>query len=160
MLYGVSPFKDSFGFNFNLKPAMQLVAKVIAINLIKKGETIGYSSRFVCPEDMLVGVIAIGYADGYTSLIKDGTPVLVNQHRTKIIGRVSMDMVTIDLRNCEDAKIGDEVILWGEGLPVEEIARSIGIIPWELLTSVGARVTRVYSKEEIATEHFNSMYSV
>jgi alanine racemase len=144
MLYGVSPFENSLGSTFNLKPVMQLVAKIIAINLIHRGETIGYGSRFVCPEDMLVGVISIGYGDGYTSLIKDGTPVLVQQRRTKIIGRVSMDMATIDLRNCDHVQVGDEVTLWGDGLPVEEVARHIGIIPYELLTSIGSRVTRVY----------------
>lgn len=150
MLYGVAPFRDSVGADFNLRPAMQLVAKVIAINVIGKGESIGYSSRFVCPANMPVGVLAIGYADGYTSMIPDGAPVLVRRsgHKTKVIGRVSMDMVTIDLRGCGDVQIGDEVVLWGDGLPVEEVARSVGMIPYELLTSVGLRATRIYSKDE------------
>jgi alanine racemase len=147
MLYGVSPFKNSCGADFNLRPAMQLVAKIIAINLISKGEAVGYGSRFICPRDMLIGVIRIGYADGYISLIKDGTPVLVNKCHAKVVGRVSMDMVTIDLNDFKDVKIGDEVVLWGEGLPVEEVARNIGIIPYELLTSVGTRVARVYTHE-------------
>ena len=149
MLYGVSPFDNSLGSDFNLKPAMQLVAKIIAINMVRKGESIGYTSRFVCPEDMLVGVISIGYADGYPSFVPDGTPVLVNQRRSSIVGKISMDMATIDLRGHKDAKVEDEVTLWGNGLPVEEVAKKIGIIPYELLTSVGIRVTRVYSKESI-----------
>lgn len=161
MLYGVSPFKDSFGHTFNLKPAMNLVAKLIAIQMVNKNETIGYTSRFTCPEDMRVGVISIGYADGYPSIVPDGTPVLIHNRRTSVIGKLSMDMATIDLRGHPEVKVGDEVVLWGDGLPVEEIAQKIGVIPWELLTSLGTRVTRVYvnsqspSAELSSTERFS-----
>jgi len=144
MLYGISPFSNSLGQDFNLKPAMTLVAKLIAINSINKNETIGYASRFICPEDMLVGVMSIGYADGYPLNAPDGTPVLLNNRRTSIIGKISMDMTTIDLRGHQDANIGDEIILWGNGLPIEEVAKKTGVIAWELLTSVGNRVARLY----------------
>lgn len=145
MLYGVSPFSGFTGSDFKLQPVMQLVTKIIAINLVHKGEAIGYQSRFICPEDMLVGVIAIGYADGYLSTMPDGMPVLVNGYRAKVVGKVSMDMATIDLRGCHNVKIGDEVILWGAELPVEEVAKGLGVIPYALLTAVGSRVTRVYT---------------
>jgi len=155
MLYGVSPFFNSNGDAFNLKPAMHLVAKIIAINLIRKNETIGYASRFVCPEDMAVGVISIGYADGYPSIVPDGTPVLVHQRKSNIIGKISMDMATIDLRGHTNVKIGDEVTLWGNGLPIEKIARKIGIIPYELLTSLSTRATRVYTKEFLPESYYH-----
>ena len=94
----------------------------------------------MCPEDMLVGVVAAGYGDGYPRHIDNGTPVLVNGKRAFIIGRVSMDMITIDLRDQPHAKEGDLVTLWGEGLPVEEIAKHANTIAYELLCQVTSRV--------------------
>ncbi|MDX1824816.1 MAG: alanine racemase C-terminal domain-containing protein, partial [Thiohalomonadales bacterium] len=97
-----------------------------------------------CPQDMTVGVVAIGYGDGYPRHAPSGTPVLVNGQRVPLVGRVSMDMISVDLRNCTHARIGDPVVLWGQGLPVEEIAANAGTIGYELLCRVTQRVPFTY----------------
>ena len=122
---------------------MTLSTRMIAINARKKGDVIGYGSTWTCPEDMPVGVVAIGYGDGYPRHAGNGTPVLVNGRRVPLVGRVSMDMICVDLRSQPDARIGDPVVLWGEGLPVEEIAEAAGTIAYELLCGVTPRVTLV-----------------
>ncbi|VAW88442.1 Alanine racemase [hydrothermal vent metagenome] len=140
MLYGVSPFENSTAHEHDLQPVMTLKTSVMAINQVAKGEAIGYGATWHCPETMPVGIIAIGYGDGYPRHIKLGTPVLINGLRVPIIGRVSMDTMCVDLRHCSDVKIGDTVTLWGEGLPVEEIARCAGTIAYELLCQLTPRV--------------------
>jgi len=145
MLYGVSPVTGTSAAELDLKPVMTLVSELIAINPRRKGEAIGYGGDWICPEDMPVGVVAIGYGDGYPRHAPPGTPVLVNGTRVPIVGRVSMDMVTVDLRSLPDAKVGDPVVLWGAGLPVEEIASLSGTIGYELLCCVTARVPRIES---------------
>jgi len=140
MLYGGTPFNTGTGPDVGLKPVMTLQTQIIAVNRFKKGDTIGYSGTWTCPEDMSVGVAAIGYGDGYPRHAGSGTPVLVNGRRTQLVGRVSMDMICIDLRTIPDAQIGDPVILWGEGLPVEEIARSASTISYELFCGITQRV--------------------
>lgn len=140
MLYGASPFDDQTGAAQGLRPAMTLSTRLIAVNAHKRGEAIGYGGTWTCPEDMPVGVAAIGYGDGYPRHAGNGTPVLVNGERAPLIGRVSMDMLCIDLRGQPRARPGDPVTLWGEGLPVEEIARAAGTISYELLCRVGGRV--------------------
>ena len=140
MLYGVSPFSKGLGLELDLQPVMTLRAELIAINNFKKGDTIGYGGSWQCPEDMAVGVVAIGYGDGYPRHARSGTPVLVNGQRSRLVGRVSMDMITIDLRGHVNAKVGDEVVLWGQGLPVEEVAAMADTIAYELLCSVTNRV--------------------
>jgi alanine racemase len=119
---------------------MTLTSRLIAISHFKKGDRIGYGGEWTCPENMPVGVIAIGYGDGYPWGVSSGTPVLINGQRIPIIGRVSMDMITVDLRNLPTARTGDVVTLWGDGLPVEEIARRTGTIPYELVCRVTQRV--------------------
>ncbi len=154
MLYGVNPFVKSNEYDVankleaDLKPVMTLSAALIAVNNISKDETIGYGSTWQCPEDMLVGVVSIGYGDGYPRHAPSGTPVLVNGKRVALIGRVSMDMIMVDLRKQPDAKVGDQVILWGEGLPVEEIAIAAGTIGYELLCRVTKRVVFEYKDDE------------
>ena len=143
LLYGISPLADATGADHGLKPAMTLSCRLLAINTVEAGERVGYGGRFECPESLRIGVGGIGYGDGYPRAIPDGTPVLLNGRRAAIAGRVSMDMITLDLRGHDDAQVGDEVILWGEGLPVEEIARSAGMIPYELVCGVTGRVQRV-----------------
>ena len=143
MLYGVAPVIGTSAAELDLKPVMTFVSELIAINPRRKGETIGYGGDWVCPEDMPVGVVAVGYGDGYPRHAPPGTPVLVNGTRVPIVGRVSMDMVTVDLRQLPEAKVGDPVVLWGAGLPVEEIALLSGTIGYELLCCVTARVPRV-----------------
>ena len=140
MLYGVSPFAESSGSSHDLKPVMSLHSRLMAVNHFKRGDRIGYGGEWECPEDMSVGVVAIGYGDGYPRHAKAGTPVLLNNKRAPLIGRVSMDMICIDLRGQAQARIGDPVCLWGEGLPVEEVARYAGTIPYELLCRVTSRV--------------------
>jgi alanine racemase len=143
MLYGATPMIGMSARELDLKPVMTLTSELIAVNPRRKGEAIGYGGDWVCPEDMPVGVIAIGYGDGYPRHAPPGTPVLVHGARAPVVGRVSMDMVTVDLRGLPDAKVGDPVVLWGEGLPVEEIAERSGTISYELLCCVTARVPRV-----------------
>jgi alanine racemase len=143
MLYGATPMIGMSAAELGLKPVMTLASELIAINPRRKGDAIGYGGDWVCPEDMPVGVVAIGYGDGYPRHAPPGTPVLVNGARVPLIGRVSMDMMTVDLRDLPDAKVGDSVVLWGAGLPVEEIAALSGTIAYELLCCVTARVPRV-----------------
>lgn len=143
MLYGVSPIQESTAVDHDLRPVMTLRAQLIAVNQCRKGDAIGYGGSWECPEDMPVGVVAIGYGDGYPRHAKSGTPVLVDGRRVSLIGRVSMDMITVDLRHHARAKPGAEVILWGDGLPAEEVARDAGTIGYELLCRVTARVNQV-----------------
>lgn len=139
ILYGVSPFPQKMGSDHDLKPVMNWHSSLMVVHQLKKGDGIGYNSTFICPEDMPVGVVAAGYGDGYPRQAKNGTPVLVNNNRVPIIGRISMDMLTVDLRNQPDAKIGDIVLFWGMGLPIEEIARSVEMSPYQLLCGVRQR---------------------
>ena len=119
---------------------MTLSSKLIAINRIGKGESIGYAASWTCPEDMDIGVVQIGYGDGYPRSASAGTPVLVNGRRAPLIGRVSMDLITVDLRKHGDARVGDPVILWGKDLPVEEVAARAGTIGYELVCGMTRRV--------------------
>lgn len=144
MLYGVSPFADRLASDFNLKPVMRLTSKVIAIKQLKQGDKVGYGCTWECPEDMTLGVVAIGYGDGYPRHIQHNSPVLINGVMCPIVGRVSMDMITVDLRHQKQAKVGDEVVLWGADLPIEKIAASAGAIPYELLCQLTKRVTFHY----------------
>lgn len=140
LLYGVSPVADRDGPALGLEPVMTFETRLIAVNDVPAGETIGYGARFTASGDMRVGVAAIGYGDGYPRNMPDGTPVLVNGREQQLAGRVSMDMITIDLAGQPDARVGDPVVLWGQGLPVERIAEAVGTIPYELLCRVTRRV--------------------
>lgn len=140
MLYGVSPFINSTASEHSLKPVMTLKSQLIAVKAVKQGEAIGYGGTYVCNKDMTVGIIATGYGDGYPRHAKTGTPVLVNGKRSQLLGRVSMDMICVDLSEQKNAKINDPVILWGEGLAIEDIADSADTIAYELLCSVTNRV--------------------
>ena len=139
-LYGQSVVAGTSGADFGLRPAMTLSTRLIAVNHVRKGERIGYSATWQCPQDMPVGVAAIGYGDGYPRAAPSGTPVLVDGRRTQVIGRVSMDLMTVDLRGIEGAKVGDPVTLWGEQLPIETIAEAAGTIGYELTCSITRRV--------------------
>ncbi|CAL7961730.1 alanine racemase 1 [Gammaproteobacteria bacterium] len=139
-LYGASPFDGKSGPELNLKPVMTLTSRIITIHELEKGASVGYGSTFSCPEKMKVGTISIGYGHGYPRNARFGTPVLVNGIRTQLVGRVAMDMIGIDLRKVPKAKIGSSVILWGKGLPVEEIAANAGEISYELFCRLTSRV--------------------
>ncbi len=140
MLYGVSPLINSCGHDHGLKSVMTLESEIISIQYLSKGEPVGYGATWRCPENMPVGIIAAGYGDGFPRHAKSGTPILVNNIRCPLIGRASMDMLTIDLRNQSNAKIGDRVVLWGGSLPIEEIATYAETIPYELLCGVHKRL--------------------
>ena len=139
MLYGASPLTDKAPSDYGLLPVMTLWSRLIAVTAIKKGSRVGYGSTWEAPEDMLLGVVGIGYGDGYPQCAKNGTPILVNGIRCALAGRVSMDMLTVDLRHQPNAKIGDPVVLWGEGLPVEEVAQYCQASAYELLTRMTPR---------------------
>ncbi|NUO76784.1 MAG: alanine racemase [Lysobacter sp.] len=144
-LYGISVVEGTTGADFGLRPAMTLSTRLIAVNRVRRGERIGYAATWECPEDMNVGVAAIGYGDGYPRAAPSGTPVLVGGQAAQVIGRVSMDLMTIDLRGIPDARVGDPVLLWGPELPVERIAEVSGTIGYELTCSITRRVRFVES---------------
>ncbi|MEQ8231408.1 MAG: alanine racemase [Gammaproteobacteria bacterium] len=139
MLYGVSPLDGEPAAGLDLVPVMTLRSRLISVRRVRAGERVGYGGAFTCPEDMPVGVVAYGYADGYPRHARTGTPVLVRGVRTQVIGNCSMDMMTVDLRPLPDAAFGDPVTLWGAGLPIEEVARASDTIPYELLCRVRMR---------------------
>jgi alanine racemase len=140
MLYGISPFADSTGEQLGLKPIMSLHSRLIAVKPIEKGDKVGYAGSWACDKSTTLGVVAIGYGDGYPRYARAGTPVLVNGQRVPLIGRVSMDMITVDLETQPHAKPGDPVTLWGDGLAVEEIAICADTIPYTLVCGVTQRV--------------------
>ncbi len=142
MLYGGSPGGGSAA-SFDLQPAMTLQSALIAIQLIQAGDAVGYGSQFIAGNSMRVGVVACGYADGYPRHAPTGTPILVDGVRTRVIGRVSMDMITVDLTPVPQADVGSKVILWGTGLPIEEVAAAAGTIGYELMCAITPRVPRV-----------------
>ncbi len=139
-LYGLSLSPEPGSAAYGLQPAMTLSTRLISVKTVKKGERVGYSGMYQCPEDMTVGVAAVGYGDGYPRHVKQETPVLLNGLRVPIIGRVSMDLMTLDLRSQPDASVGDPVVLWGKGLPIEEIALAAETISYELTCSITRRV--------------------
>ncbi len=140
MLYGISPFPEVTGQQLGLRPVMELHSRLIAIKPLAAGDTVGYGGSWLCEKATTLGVVAIGYGDGYPRYAKVGTPVLVNGQRVGLIGRVSMDMITVDLGVVTEAKVGDSVTLWGETLPVEEIALWSDTIPYTLVCGVTQRV--------------------
>jgi len=140
MLYGCSPFTDWSAADIGLQPAMTLVSELIAVQNLAPGERVGYGFGFQAKEAMTLGVVACGYADGYPRHAPTGTPVLVKGRRTTLVGRVSMDMLCVDISDIEDAYIGSPVTLWGEGLPAEEVAAASGTVSYELLCALAMRV--------------------
>jgi alanine racemase len=140
MLYGASPFADQSAAELGLMPAMTLESSIIAVQSLMPGDSVGYGGAFTAQHRMRIGVVACGYADGYPRHAGSGTPVLVNGRRTGTVGRVSMDMLCVDLTNLPDAGIGSTVVLWGEGMPVEEVAAAAGTVSYELLCALAARV--------------------
>ena len=141
-LYGMSVVQGRTGAEFGLRPAMTFASALLAVNRVCRGEPVGYSATWTCPEDMPVGIAAVGYGDGYPRHAPSGTPVLVAGRSAPAIGRVSMDLMAVDLREQPDARPGDPVVLWGEGLPVETVAGAAGTIGYELTCSIAQRVRR------------------
>lgn len=140
MLYGASPFADQRAADLGLEPAMSLASELIAVHNVKAGARVGYGGTYTAEHDLRIGIVACGYADGYPRHAGTGTPILVNGQRTRTLGRVSMDMLAVDLSGIDAAGVGSPVTLWGEGMPVEEVARAAGTISYELLTARAERV--------------------
>jgi alanine racemase len=140
LLYGVSVLAGRSGADHGFVPAMTLSSKLIAINPVRRGQRIGYGGTYICPVDMPIGVVAIGYGDGYPRHAAAGTPVMIGGREAPIVGRVSMDLVTVDLRGLPQARIGDRVVLWGPDLPVERVAEAADTIGYELICGMTRRV--------------------
>ncbi len=140
MLYGASPFAEAGARQFGLQPAMTLRSRIIAVQELRAGDEIGYGALFRAEHEMRVGIVACGYADGYPRHAPGGTPLLVDGQMTRTLGRVSMDMLYADLSKLPQAGVGSAVTLWGEGLPVEEVARAAGTVSYELMCALTARV--------------------
>ncbi|HFI5326592.1 alanine racemase [Serratia liquefaciens] len=147
ILYGVSPMEDANGSQFDLQPVMTLKSNLIAVREHKAGESVGYGGTWVSEGDTRLGVVAMGYGDGYPRSAPSGTPVWLNGREVPIVGRVSMDMMSVDLGPNATDKVGDEVVLWGQELPVERIAECTGISAYELITKLTQRVAMEYIGE-------------
>lgn len=145
MLYGASPFSDQTALDLNLQPAMTLSSKIIAIQNLKMGDKVGYHGLFQADRPMRIGIVACGYADGYPRHAPTDTPVMVNNQRSRLLGRVSMDMLAVDLTEITNAKLDSPVILWGKEIPVDEVAQRAGTISYELLCALAPRVERIAS---------------
>lgn len=143
MLYGASPFADKSATSLGLRPVMTLEAPLIATHEYSRGEPIGYGCTYFCERRMRVGIVGIGYGDGYPRHAGNGTPVSINGQPGKIVGRVSMDMLAIDLSDINCAP-GDKAILWGIEPSADEVARHAQTISYELLCSVGPKIDRHY----------------
>ncbi len=156
MLYGVSPSAHISSAELDLKPAMNFCSRIISVKSIKAGHGVGYASTFVAPEEMRIAVIAAGYGDGYPRHAVTGTPVYLNGHTVKLLGRVSMDMIVVDLRELDDlgvaVAVGDTVQLWGDNNPVETVAKHCGTLAYELTCGILPRVERRYVEASADTQ--------
>ncbi|MEZ5741095.1 MAG: alanine racemase [Burkholderiaceae bacterium] len=140
MLYGATPIAERSAAHLGLRAAMHLQSRLIAVQNLLPGESVGYGSTFVAGRPMRVGVVACGYADGYPRSAGTGTPVMVDGHRTRLVGRVSMDMLTVDLDPVPQAGVGSPVQLWGDQVAIDEIAAAAGTIGYEVMCRLAPRV--------------------
>jgi alanine racemase len=140
MLYGATPIAGQAASGFGLRAVMQFTSQVIAIQALEAGESIGYGQCFTADKKMRIGIVACGYADGYPRHAPNGTPIAVDGFMTQTLGRVSMDMLFVDLSDLPDATIGSSVELWGNQVPVDAVAESAGTIGYELLCAIAPRV--------------------
>jgi alanine racemase len=147
MLYGSSPFDELSADAIGLKPVMSLRSEIIGVQMLEKGQAVGYGGTYVAKKKTRIGVVACGYADGYPrhapGTHEHSTPVLVAGKRTRTVGRVSMDMLCVDLTDIPVAKEGTPVVLWGEGLSIDEVAHASGTVGYELMCAVAPRVPKV-----------------
>ncbi len=142
LLYGNSPISDSEK-SYGLTPVMTFKSAIISIRTIKAGASVGYEAAWTARRDSIIATISVGYGDGYPRHAENGTPVLVGNKRCPLVGRVSMDMITVDVTDCESTKIGDDATLWGPQLPVNEVAQHCNTNGYELLSAVTSRVPRI-----------------
>jgi alanine racemase len=142
-LYGAMADDTHSAATLGLRPAMRLSSELIAVQEIAGGDAVGYGARFLAPRPMRIGVVACGYADGYPRHAPDRTPVSVAGVRVPLAGRVSMDMLTVDLSNAPQAMVGSPVELWGSEIPIDEVARHAGTVGYELMCAVASRVPAV-----------------
>ena len=145
-LYGASPFDDCIAADLGLEPVMRLESSVIAVRRVARGESVGYGGAWVAKRDSAIAVIAAGYGDGLHRSLGGGAPVLIDGRRAPLAGRVSMDMMAVDVSELAGVRVGTPVLLWGPGLAVEEVARNAGTIPYELLCAVSQRVPLVVNR--------------
>jgi alanine racemase len=146
MLYGASPFPYQSAKSLGLQPVMTLRSQLIGVQTLKASHSVGYGATYTASRDMRIGVVACGYADGYPRHAPNGTPALVCGTKVRVAGRVSMDMLTVDLSSVPDARIGSPVVLWGEGLPVDDVANAASTVGYELLCGVTRRVPFVTTR--------------
>ncbi|WP_432721529.1 alanine racemase [Jeongeupia wiesaeckerbachi] len=139
-LYGATPFAHRSAASLGLIAAMSLQSEIIGVQMLQAGDAVGYAAAFTAPEPMRIGIVACGYADGYPRHAPTGTPILVGGVRTRLLGRVSMDMLAVDLSDVPQAQIGTPVELWGKGLPIDEVAAAAGTIGYELMCAIAPRV--------------------
>ena len=153
LLYGSAPdYPERTAADWGLLPTMTLSTKVIGVQTLKAGDTVGYGSTFVADKPMRIGVVACGYADGYPRHCNTGTPVLVDGQRSRLVGRVSMDMITVDLTDLPEAGFGSEITMWGRAsngavLSIDEVAQAAGTVGYELMCAVAQRVSVVSSEQ-------------
>jgi alanine racemase len=140
MLYGSSPFADQSAAALDLRPVMTLASEIISVCDLRPGDTVGYGGMFRAEKPMRIGVVACGYADGYPRHAPNGTPILVGDRLTGTVGRVSMDMLCVDITGLPEAGIGTRVVLWGEGNPIDGVATAAGTVSYELMCALTARV--------------------
>jgi alanine racemase len=140
MLYGCSPLAFKSAEDIGLKPAMTLTSEIVGVQHLEQGERVGYGFSYQAGQEMTIGIVACGYADGYPRHAPSGAPVLVAGERTRTVGRVSMDMLCVDISDIEQAYVGTPVTLWGEGLPCDEVAQAAGTVSYELLCALAPRV--------------------
>jgi alanine racemase len=145
MLYGASPFPYDTAAMLGLRPVMTLRSRLIAVQDLKANDSVGYGATYTAARAHRIGVVACGYADGYPRQAPAGTPVVVCGRRTRLAGRVSMDLMTVDLSDVPEARVGSPVVLWGEGLPVDDVASAASTVGYELLCALAPRVPIVVS---------------
>lgn len=145
-LFGISPFADRLASDMDLQPVMQFEARLIATKALRKGAEVGYKGIYAAPADTRLGILSAGYGDGYSRHFRSGTPILINGRRVPLIGHVSMDMIAVDLGPTAADSVGDIATLWGDGLPVEEVAPWADAIPYELVCGIMNRETSTFSR--------------
>lgn len=147
MIYGVSPFEDNIGKDFGLRPVMNFISQITTIHHYAAGETIGYGATWQCDRPSIIAIVPVGYGDGYPRHVSHHASIWINGCYAPIVGRVSMDMMTVDITDCPDAKVGDRVELWGRNVPIETVAKHAHTIAYELMCQVSQRVIRQYKED-------------